>query len=104
MTGHIALTALALVLIANILVSLLRVLRGPTARDRLTGILFAGTTGAAVLIISSVVLQMPPLRDVALALTALAAVIIVVRISAERRCAPASAEAPGGAGQHPEAP
>ncbi|KAA9395612.1 hypothetical protein FCK90_00890 [Kocuria coralli] len=85
MIADVVLTAVAVVLIVNVLICLVRVLIGPTGRDRITGVLFAGTTGAAVLLIASVLTDLPALRDVALALVSLAAAIVVVRVAAERR-------------------
>lgn len=84
MISHVTLTLLLVVLIANLIVALGRVILGPTSRDRLTGILFAGTTGAACLAIASVTLDVPALRDVAATIVALAAVIVVVRVRTER--------------------
>lgn len=42
---------LALFLLANLLAALLRVVRGPTAADRLLAALLFGTTGVAVLLL-----------------------------------------------------
>ncbi|MDO5626702.1 MAG: hypothetical protein Q4G43_00135 [Mobilicoccus sp.] len=80
---EVVLTALVVALVLNVLVSLVRVVRGPTGRDRLTGVLFAGTTGAGALATSSVLLDVSALRDIALAIVALAAVVVVVRWAAE---------------------
>ncbi|MDO5619619.1 hypothetical protein [Kocuria sp.] len=84
MTAHLALMALAMVLAVNILVCLGRVLLGPTGRDRITGALFAGTTGAGLALIGSVLTEIPALRDIALGFVALAGVIVLVRMGAER--------------------
>lgn len=78
------LPVLAILLILNVLVSLIRVVRGPTARDRLTGALFAGTTGAAVLAVASVITDTAALRDTALVIVALAAIVVIARAAAER--------------------
>jgi multicomponent Na+:H+ antiporter subunit F len=43
--------ALAVFLLANLLVALLRVVRGPTAADRLLAALLFGTTGVAILLL-----------------------------------------------------
>lgn len=69
----------------NVLACLVRVALGPSTRDRLTGALFAGTTGAAILITASVAADAPALRDVALALVALAAVVVVAHAAARSR-------------------
>ncbi|WBL20226.1 hypothetical protein [Citricoccus sp. NR2] len=83
MIVEMTLTGLLILLTVNVLISLVRVVRGPTGRDRLTGVLFAGTTGAGIMLIGSVLTDQPALRDIALGLVALAAVIVVVRLAAE---------------------
>lgn len=77
------LTLLLLVLVANVLIALARVLLGPGGRDRITGVLLAGTTGAAALATASVLTGTPALRDVALTVVALAALVVVARLRAE---------------------
>lgn len=94
MTADLALLVLAAVLVLNILACLIRVVLGPTGRDRITGVLFAGTTGAGVALIGSVLTDLPALRDIALGLVALAGVIVVVRIAAEDRARRASSRTP----------
>jgi multicomponent Na+:H+ antiporter subunit F len=44
-------TWLAVFLLANLLVALLRIVRGPSAADRLLAALLFGTTGVAILLI-----------------------------------------------------
>jgi multicomponent Na+:H+ antiporter subunit F len=78
------LTVLLIVLVANMLLALVRVLLGPSGRDRLTGVLLAGTTGAAGLATASVLTGVRALRDVALVLVALAVVVVVARLRAEQ--------------------
>jgi multicomponent Na+:H+ antiporter subunit F len=77
------LDGVAVVLGANLLLCLVRVLRGPTGRDRLLGVLLTGTTGAGLLAVLSVRTGVPALRDVALVMMALAAVVVVSRLRAE---------------------
>jgi multicomponent Na+:H+ antiporter subunit F len=77
------LDVVAVVLGANLLLCLVRVLRGPTGRDRLLGVLLTGTTGAGLLAVLSVRTDVPALRDAALAMMALAAVVVVSRLRAE---------------------
>lgn len=77
------LDGVAVVLGANLLLCLVRVLRGPTGRDRLLGVLLTGTTGAGLLAVLSVRTDVPALRDVALVMMALAAVVAVSRLRAE---------------------
>lgn len=102
MIADVALLGLAIVACLNVLACLVRVAVGPTGRDRITGVLFAGTTGSGLALIGSVLTQTPALRDIALGLVALAAVIVVVRVGAEsRRQAPRSRT---GAGPTVQAP
>lgn len=66
--------ALAVFLLANLLVALLRVVRGPTDADRLLVALLFGTTGVAVLLLLAEAGAAPVLADVALVFALLAAV------------------------------
>lgn len=75
----------AVILVVNFLVSSTRILRGPSSRDRLSALLLLSTTGAAVLCVLAVAMDTPPLRDAALAIVALAAVTVVVRVVGERQ-------------------
>ena len=74
----------AAVLVLNVLVPAARVLRGPTTRDRATALLLLSTTGTAALVVLAAATDDPALRDAALALVALSAVAVVVRVTAER--------------------
>ena len=88
MTGlHLALLTLLLV---TILAGLVRVLRGPTAQDRMLAAQLFGTTGVAVMLLLAEVSGAAALRDVALVFVLLAALATVafVRSSGPR--------APGG--------
>lgn len=78
------LIAAAIVLLLNIAVASLRIGLGPDARNRLTGLLLLSTSGTAVLILLAQATDMPALRDAALALVALAALIVIVRVVGER--------------------
>jgi multicomponent Na+:H+ antiporter subunit F len=80
-----ALIAVATFLLLNVLVGLVRVLLGPTTRDRLLGVVLLGTTGVALLAVLAEVADIAALRDTALALVALAALVVVVRLRAEER-------------------
>jgi multicomponent Na+:H+ antiporter subunit F len=77
------LDGVAVVLGLNLLLCLVRVLRGPTGRDRLLGVLLTGSTGAALLAVLSVSTGVPALRDAALVMAALASVVAVARLRAE---------------------
>jgi multicomponent Na+:H+ antiporter subunit F len=79
------LVAVATFLLLNVLVGLVRVLLGPSTRDRLLGVILLGTTGVALLAVLAEVTGLPALRDTALALVALAALVVVVRVRAEER-------------------
>ncbi len=65
-------------LLLNILVGLVRVLRGPTPADRMLAALLFGTTGVAILLLLSQALAAPAIVDVALVLALLGAVTAVV--------------------------
>ncbi len=64
--------ALALFLILNIAAGLVRILRGPTAADRMLAAQLFGTSGVAALLLLAEAQAMPVLRDVALVFAALA--------------------------------
>lgn len=65
---------LAVFLLANLLVALVRVVRGPTQADRLLAALLFGSTGVAVLLLLAEAQAAPALADVALVFALLAAV------------------------------
>lgn len=67
-------SALAVFLLANLLVALLRVVRGPTAADRLLAALLFGTTGVAVLLLLAGEGARDGLVDTALVFALLAAI------------------------------
>jgi multicomponent Na+:H+ antiporter subunit F len=65
---------LAVFLLANLLVALVRVARGPTPADRLLAALLFGTTGVAILLLLAFATSNPALLDVALVFALLAAI------------------------------
>jgi len=65
---------LAVFLLANLLAALLRIVRGPTAADRLLAALLFGTTGVAVLLLLAEAGNEPALVDVALVFALLGAI------------------------------
>ena len=65
---------LAVFLLANLLVALLRVARGPTPADRLLAALLFGTTGVAILLLLADAMAQPAFVDAALVFTLLAAI------------------------------
>lgn len=70
-------------LVLNIAAGLVRVLKGPTAADRMLAAQLFGTTGVAALLLLAEARGLPALRDVALVfalLAALATVAFVKRV------------------------
>ncbi|MDQ3396977.1 MAG: monovalent cation/H+ antiporter complex subunit F, partial [Deinococcota bacterium] len=67
----------ALLLLLDIVIGLLRVLRGPTAADRMVAAQLFGTTGVAILLLLAEVFD-ASLRNVALVFALLAALLITV--------------------------
>ena len=76
--------AAAAFLVVNVLVSLVQVFRGPTARHRLLVVVLLGTTGTGVLALLAESDGIPALRDGAVVLIALATLIVAVRVRAEQ--------------------
>lgn len=68
------LLALAAFLLANLLIALIRVVRGPTSADRLLAALLFGTTGVAILMLLAYAGAGPALVDAALVFALLAAI------------------------------
>lgn len=84
MTDTVLTVVLAL-LAVNVLLSLVRVVRGPTGRDRLLGVVLSGTTGAAVLLVAATLTGTTALRDTALVVVALATVVVLARVRGDAR-------------------
>ena len=74
---HILYHGLALFLLLNLGAGMWRVLRGPTAADRMLAAQLFGTTAVAVLLLLAQATENPALRDVALVFALLAAVTAV---------------------------
>ncbi len=68
----------ALLILISVVVGLIRILKGPTAADRMLAAQLFGTGGVAILLILAQAMQMPSLVDVALIYALLAAVTMVV--------------------------
>ena len=68
----------ALFILISVVVGLVRILRGPTAADRMMAAQLFGTGGVAILLILAQAMQMPSLVDVALIYALLAAITMVV--------------------------
>ena len=71
------LSAAVLFLLGNLGIGLLRVVRGPTASDRMLAALLFGSTSVAVLLLLAETMAMPALRDVALLFVLLATILSV---------------------------
>lgn len=69
--------ALAVFLLLNLIAGMSRVLRGPTAPDRMLAAQLFGTTAVAMLLLLAEAGDAPPLRDTALVFALLAAVTAV---------------------------
>ena len=69
--------ALEWFLILNVVLGMVRLLRGPTSADRMLAIQLFGTTGVGVLLVMAHRLGLPSLRNVALVFGLLATLAIV---------------------------
>ncbi len=69
-------------LVLNVLISLVRVVRGPRPHDRMLALLLMGTTAVGVLALLAHLMQMPALRDAGLALVSLAVLVVAGRVGA----------------------
>lgn len=70
-------------LLVNVIVAVVRVLRGPGDRDRMLGLLLLSTTVVGLLAVLAEAMSVPALRDSALALVALAALVVVARVRSD---------------------
>lgn len=68
---------MALLLLLTLVAGLWRILRGPTAADRMLAAQLFGTTAVACLLLLAQALDQPPLRDVALVFALLAVVTAI---------------------------
>lgn len=76
----------AIAVLATVIAGLTRVLRGPTAADRVMAAQLLGTGGIAVLLLLSVATPLAGLADVALTLAVLAAfAAVALVVKAPRR-------------------
>jgi multicomponent Na+:H+ antiporter subunit F len=66
-----------LFLVLNILLGLIRIVRGPSPVDRILAVQLFGTTGVALLLIMAHRMEMPTLRNVALVFGLLATLAFV---------------------------
>ena len=64
-------------LFLNMALAMIRVVRGPTRADRMMTAQLFGTTGVAVLVVLSEMMDLPALRDVALVFILLAVMLAV---------------------------
>jgi multicomponent Na+:H+ antiporter subunit F len=86
---------IAAVLLLTLVGGLARILRGPTRGDRMLAAQLFGTTGVAILLLLAEALEVPALRDVALAFVLLAVVNTAMFVQAPARISPDSGERPG---------
>lgn len=72
----------ALVLLLTIAAGMIRIMRGPSAADRMQAAQLFGTTGVAILLLLTYALEMPALTNVALvfALLGVVAAVAFVRM------------------------
>jgi multicomponent Na+:H+ antiporter subunit F len=70
-------TAVALVLLLNVVAGMARIARGPTAADRMLAVQLFGTQGVAILLLLAHARGEPALRDVALVFAVLAPLAMV---------------------------
>lgn len=68
---------LALFLLFNLIAGMWRILRGPTAADRMLAAQLFGTTAVGILVLLAQAVNRPALRDVALVVALLAAMTAV---------------------------
>jgi multicomponent Na+:H+ antiporter subunit F len=86
------LTFVALALLATLGLGLVRVWRGPTAGDRMSGVLLGGTTGVALMLILAAIEESAATLDTALVLAVLAPVLAVAFVAARRHPDPGSGD------------
>ena len=84
-------SAMALLLLLTLLAGLWRVLRGPTAADRMLAAQLFGTTAVACLLLLAQAWGQPSLRDVALVFALLATITAVAFV---RRAGPQTGKQP----------
>jgi len=77
MTMAVLYLGTALFLLSTLVAGLWRVVRGPTAADRMLAAQLFGTTAVACMLLLAQAFDRPPLRDVALVVALLAAVTAV---------------------------
>ena len=67
----------SVIVLVSVVTGTIRVMRGPTAADRMLSVLLFGTSGVATLLLLAEAMEMPALNDVALVFVVLAAVTVV---------------------------
>lgn len=81
---ELALPAMAVFLLLNLVAGMLRVYRGPTLADRMLAALLFSTTTVAVLLILAEWMSMPALRQVALLFVMLASILSLAFVGLPR--------------------
>jgi multicomponent Na+:H+ antiporter subunit F len=74
--------ALAAFIMLNVILGLLRILRGPSRTDRMLASQFMGTASVALFLILAEAFQLPSLRNIALIFVALAALTTAAFVKA----------------------
>lgn len=82
---ELALPAIAIFLLLNLLAGMLRVYRGPTLADRMLAVLLFSTTTVAVLLILAEWMNLPALRHVAMLFVMLASILSLAFVGLPRR-------------------
>ncbi|GAB6059009.1 monovalent cation/H+ antiporter complex subunit F [Desulfonatronum parangueonense] len=72
---------LVCILMGNIAVGLIRILRGPTAADRMLAAGLLGTVTVAIILLLAIVLEKPVYIDVALVFALLSALAVVAFVT-----------------------
>lgn len=81
----LALPAMAIFLLLNLIAGMLRVYRGPTLGDRMLAVLLFSTTTVAVLLILAEWMQLPALRHVAMLFVMMASILSLAFVGLPRR-------------------
>ena len=91
---HLLRTGLATFLLANVLVGLVRIARGPTLADRILVTQLFGTTAVAVLLLLGADRGAAAMRDVAVVFAIFAGVSLLAFVRQDARASSASREQP----------
>ncbi|ADH87026.1 monovalent cation/H+ antiporter complex subunit F [Desulfurivibrio alkaliphilus] len=104
MNDEILLLACTLFLLLTICLGLIRVVKGPTAADRMLTAQLFGTTGVGIFLLLAEVFTHPTLRHIALVYALLAAVAVITFVRRYRGAEVAATDQPGAKGVMEPAP